>query len=336
MRFHLAVLAAIATLACFSAPARAEGPAWAVDEKLGFHFAFLDSGEHSADDVWKSVPAVKVSPDAVPGAADITNIDLDGIRGLDFMLPLRPAPGSFTFFLKFFEFPAWLDAGVAADRVVDRYGLNLLPEGENLRKWMSNRDHLRVKEGFIAPTGRTFSADSPYPALIIPQKDVTVNGLSMTPQKYFDTRTPFLSVYLNPAEPEPTGISENDRAVWSGKGVIAFHGALNEVYSRNYTIVKGPEPDAFSYFRVSGASGTVTILRLPLKPLTFEANWRNLPMPENPKKVFLSALLLIYRYEYILTGPLDDAAAVDSPEFTAATKLVDAQVLEAGSVVRQP
>lgn len=336
MRFHLATLIAIALVTCFSAPLHAEGPAWAVDGKLGFHFAFFDADEHAADDVWKAVPAVQVTPNAVPGAADITNIDLDGIRGLGFPLPARTTPGSSTFFLKFFEFPAWLSAEAAANRVVDRFGLHLLPDAGTFKAWLSKPDNLRVKKGFVAPTGQVFSPDKPYPALVIPQKDVTAAGVSLAPQNYFDKYTPFLSLYLNPAEPEPAGISENDRAVWSGKGVLAFHKALAESYSKNYTSVKGSEPDKYSYFRLPGASGTVTILKLPLKPMTFEANWRDLPMPENPEKVFLSALLLIYRYEYQATGPLGDGTVVDSPEFAAATKLLDAQVLEAGSVVRQP
>lgn len=336
MRFHLAALIAIALVACFAAPLCAEGPAWAIDGKLGFHFALFDADEHAADDVWKAVPAVQVTPTAAPGAADITNIDLDGIRGLGFPLPARTTPGSSTFFLKFFEFPAWLSAEAAANRVIDRFGLHLLPDGGTFKAWLANRDNLRVKKGFVAPTGRVFSADKPYPALVIPQKDVSVEGSVLAPQKYFDTYTPFLSLYLNPAEPEPAGISENDRVVWSGKGVLALHKALVESYSKNYTAVKGNEPDTYSYFRLPGASGTVTILKLPLKPMTFEATWRNLPMPENPEKVFLSALLLIYRYEYQMTGSLGDEAVVGSPEFAAATKLLDAQVFEAGSVVRQP
>ncbi|MBP7633114.1 hypothetical protein KBA41_03010 [Candidatus Ozemobacteraceae bacterium] len=336
MRFHLAVLAAIAMFACFSAPARAEGPAWAVDEKLGFHFAFFDAEGHTADDVWKAIPTVKVSPIPATGAADITNIDLDGLRGLGFPVPARPGPGSFTFFLKFFGFPAWLDSTAAANRVADAYGLHFLPDGESLRAWLANRDHLLVKKGFIAPTGKVFDADTPYPALVVPQKDVSADGVSLTPQNYFDTYTPFVSLYLNPSDAEPAGLAENVRAAWSGKGVLAFHKALLDAYTKNYTSVKGVEPDKFSYFRVPGASGTVTILKLPVKPMTFEANWRDLPMPENPEKVFLSALLLIYRYEYTVTTTLDDATIVDSPGFAAATKLLRAQVFEAGSVVRLP
>ncbi|HQG28472.1 MAG TPA: hypothetical protein PLY73_07920, partial [Candidatus Ozemobacteraceae bacterium] len=161
MRFQLAALLAIVLTTCFSAPLCAEGPAWAVDGKLGFHFAFFDATEHAPDDSWKTVPVAQVSPNPAPGAADITNIDLDGIRGLGFPLPARPGPGSFTFFLKFFEFPAWLSAEAATACVVDGYGLHLLPGGAELRAWLSDRGHLRVKKGVVAPTGQLFSAAVP-------------------------------------------------------------------------------------------------------------------------------------------------------------------------------
>ena len=218
------------------------------------------------------------------------------------------------------------------------YKLHLLPEQQRLRAWLMNRDHLRVKKAVIAPSGCLFSGDRPYPALILPQRNVLVGVEPLSPQAYFERQVPFLSLYLKPTGKEPSGISEDERVAWSGNGVKAFHKALLEAWGANFETLPGAEPDAFTYFRVpSGTEArTVTILKVPATPATFEKNWRDLPMPENPRKVFLSALLLVFRNEYLLTGTLEAGTAVDSPEFRAVTRPLVAQVLEVGSVVRQP
>jgi len=330
------VLAVLLTAWC--GLVRAGQPAWLYDADLGFHFALLDSEEPVADTDRKAAEPLAVGPNSAPWAADITNIDLDGIRNLGFPLPARPGPGSFTLYLKFFAYPAWLSTRVAVEQAVEGYGLDLLPDHLKLRAWLLRRDHLRIKKAFIAPTGRVFSAADPYPPLVLPCRNIRNGDASMSPETYLTRVVPFLSLYLNPAEPEPAGLTEDERAAWSGRGVIAFHKALLAAYERTFETLSGPDNDKFAYFRMPAVAGTktLTILKIPRVPLTFEKTWRDLPMPQNPRKVFLSALLLIFRSEYEVTGTLAAGAVVDSPEFGAATKLLRAQVFEAGSVVRQP
>lgn len=312
--------------------------AWAIDDGIKFHFAFFVPTEPAASGLFENVPVAALTPDSEPAAADIDNIALEGIRGLGFPLPAAREPGSFTFFLKFFSFPESISSIISTKRVTADYLLHRLPSYARLRSYLLQRDHLLVKKGFIAPAGRPFSAESPYPPLLMPKSGLFTEGRGVSSQEYFDGNLPFVSLYLTPAVSAPAGITDEENAAWSCKGVLAFHRDLLEAYERNLEPNEGSDGTTHRYFRVPAAPGarTVSIIRIPREPLVFTANWRDLPMPQNPKKVFLSALLLVYRHDYDLTADLPPGAPLSGPGFEAVTRLRRAQVLEVGSVVRIP
>ncbi|MBF0545771.1 MAG: hypothetical protein HQM08_15115 [Candidatus Riflebacteria bacterium] len=58
-------------------------------------------------------------------------------------------------------------------------------------------------------------------------------------------------------------------------------------------------------------------------------------MPHNPKKIFLSGLLLVYYAEYqVPAGKTLSEQVINSPEFNKEFPAKNASVLEVGSVVR--
>lgn len=311
---------------------------WAIDEDLKFHFAYLAPEEPVPSDEYEEVPAVAVGPAADPAAPDITNIDLDAICGLGFPLPNRHQPGKFTLYLKFFRYPEVVCSCISTTRVTDGFWLHRLSEYPRLRSYLVRSDNLLVKKAFIAPTGHPFSAAAPYPPLLVPRKGRVVDGKVWSGQAWFDGHLPFLSLYLTPAAPPPAGISEEETVAWSGMGVLAFHRDLLDAYERNLEPVPGQDDATHRYFRLPADpdARTVTILKVPREPMIFTRNWRDLPMPQDPRRVFLSALLLVFRHEYEVTGDLPPDAPVDGPAFQEATRPGRAQVLEVGSVVRLP
>ncbi len=336
MKFRLWITCLILSLGV-PALARAAGE-WTIDDRLKFHFAFFVAEEPRDPRPFDMVPPMPVGPGFDPSAPDITNIDLDAICGLGFPFPNRHQPGKFTLYLKFFGFPESLSAFISTKRLIDGFLLHRLPSYPRLRSYLIRRDNLRVKKAFIGPTGYPFTALTPYPPLLIPRHGKVVEGQAFSSQAYFDEHIPFASLYLEPAAPPPPRLTEEETVAWSGMGVLAFHQELLEAYDRVLEPNEGPDGVTHRAFRVPAAAGerTVTILRVPREPMIFTQNWRDLPMPEDPERVFLSARLLLHREEYDLTGDLPPDAAPGSPPFQQATRLRRAQVFEVGSVVRRP
>ena len=92
----------------------------------------------------------------------------------------------------------------------------------------------------------------------------------------------------------------------------------------------------YGYKTPNGPRSVLSVIKIPRKPLVFE-NWREMPMPQDPAGIFLSGLLLMYRYDYaknegaILT---DSIPVFGSTEFKEQFTKVNDHVLEIASVVK--
>lgn len=221
----------------------------------------------------RPVPGLGFEPDWIP---DITNIPLSGLQGLGF--PVAGTPEGKTFYLKFFRFPEGLDPARSARLVLEPTLAFQMGEGEELRRFVDGGGHVVVKKGVVERTGYRYSEADPYPPL------------RTGTQEQLDESVVFSSLYVQPEDP----------AKGSAGGVLAFHQELLELYRASF----GAPEDLGKQWRFGH-------LRVPKEPMVF-ANYLDLPMPQDPQRVFLSGLLLVYE---------------DGPQ---------PRVFEVGSVIRLP
>lgn len=201
------------------------------------------------------VPGLGFEPDEEP---DITNIPLSGLQGLGF--PVTGNPEGMTFYLKFFRYPEGLDPARSARLVLEPTLAFQMGEGEELRRFVDGGGHVVVKKGLVQKSGYPFGLEDPYPPL------------RAGTQAELDDSVIFSSLYVLPEDPKGA----------SADGVLAFHRELLELYRQSF----GPPEDLGKQWRFGH-------LRLPKEPMVF-ANYLDLPMPQDPKRVFLSGLLLVY------------------------------------------
>jgi len=275
--------------------------AWRVDRRLGFHLAWHDERERSG------TPARPLLSE--PWKADITNIAMTGLRDLGF--PIRhPAPEGLNFYLKFFECPAGVDPLVSAGRALSPLLVPQMAGSSQIQEVLAQPGGVVIKKAVVAPAGDPFSPEHPFPPCLVP----TGAGA----QDEFDQRTPFTSLYVQ-GDGTSSRTLAGTPAQGSADGVLAFHTELLELLAATWTEVEGPDPSRFRTFQDRSQPGRTVLVRVPLAPLVFQ-DYRSLPMPEDPDRVFLTGLLLVYRDVY---------AGEPGP-----ATLLDSRVLEVGSVVR--
>lgn len=287
---------------------------WDIDQVMRFQFAYIPDGKNpvSGEDV-ETAPSLGFTANYNP---DIDNIPLSGIKSLGFTLPDRENNDQYKLYLKLFHFPASWNAQIASSMVFKEFYLDKLPRGEELLSFASKGENLAVKLGFIEKADRVFSPENPYPSLIVEKNN---RGF----EKKFHKNVLFYSLYVLPQVKKelPT---EEEKAAYSAYGVVSMHKQIVALYQRELEEFKGEEPEKFYYFRKPDTSccgkGAMTslVFKVQKNPFVF-GNWKDLPMPSNPKKHFLSGLLLIYRSEKNAQSPLASET-----------------VFEVGSLIRLP
>ncbi len=252
---------------------------WRVDEPLRFQLAYIPDGRVGSTGT-APVSSLGLSPSFAP---DIDNINLADITKLGFTLPERKNAERYKLYLKLFEFPAGLEAGPLCERILRAHHLADLPGvGSDLLRFVSGRGNVAVKFGHIDAADRVFSKGSPFPPFTAGSDAAFASALAR--------HTLFYSLYVVP-DPPAQSRNEGELARQSARGVLAFHGELLAHYRKTLRELSGPEADQYHRFRDDKEK---TTFRIPRSPLVFD-NWRNLPMPTNPQRHFLSGLLLIYR-----------------------------------------
>jgi len=315
---------------------------WKIDDELKFHYAYIKQDALFPDGAVKyerpGIPSF-----SKPGAPDITNIILKNILALGFPLPARKRPEDFKFFLKFYKFPSSLDPEVTAERVVTPFLLYNMKGARRIYMYIKNRNNVYVKEGFIAPKETVYSKDKPCPAFRIPRAPIKDGKVIISPQSIFDASIPFCSIYITNKGKMPPDLSEKEKAEWTTRGLLSFYNELLCVYNRNCIRVTGMEQDKYYYFihrsyklHKVNEPYEIVVIKYPKKPLLFVDNFRNLPMPHDPKRIFLSGLLIVYKSRYVGKNPRDRFydMVIDSPEFNKNYKVLDSDLLEVVSAVK--
>lgn len=281
----------------------AAAPGWKIDKALRFQLAYVPDGKVETGKQTEMPKSLGYTSDYTP---DIDNINLADIKGLGFNLPDRADARSYKLYLKLYNFPVMLRPRATAIPIIREFHLDKVTGGKDIMRFAGVRENLAVKYAFIDKADRQFTAENPFPPL-------TVSGGGEFAAKFNDAVL-FCSLYLNP-EGKPEGKSADELASASAQGVVAFHRNLLLYYRTALKPANGPDSDKYEYFNAGDGK---SVLKIPKTPLVF-SNWRDLPMPSNPNKHFLSGLLLIYLMR-------SDAAGV----------LVPQTVFEVGSIVRQP
>lgn len=309
---------------------------WKENRELRFHLAFYSENDAFLTD--NNSVVIKDIDFGNGAGADITNINLKAIRGLGFPLPAREKSEDYTYYLKFYKYPSMLSAPISVARCVDSLLLFNTAGGKSLIPLFPKEGEVVVKKGFIAKTGTVFSTQNPYPPLRILIDPTELHGSTLTPQNYFDHHIPFSSLYVTPDRDTVTA-TDDERARDSAAGVLAFHKEILSLYRATYREVKGPDQSQFYFIDDEplkygdGSSSDVTVIRVPVKPGVF-SNWRELVMPNPPKGMFLSGLLLIYKDLYKLSGGIDSKSPMSIDDIIGKGVKKDAHVFEVGSVVR--
>ncbi|MCD4784988.1 MAG: hypothetical protein K8T10_14335 [Candidatus Eremiobacteraeota bacterium] len=314
---------------------------WEIDDAVKFHYAYMPQAQFFKGDRVKydRPDSPSFSKSCKP---DITNIQLKNILDLGFPLPTKKNPQDYKFFMKFFKYPSSLDPKLTAERVISPFLLYKMRSVRKIYVYLLNRENLYVKKGYIAPKDEKFSIKNPFPPLKIPVARVRKGKTMISPQAVFDASIPFSSIYITPRDRMPDNLSDGEMARWSVKGLTGFYEELLAVYKKSFIEVEGKESDKYYYFmeishnvRRLNSPSQFVIIKYP-KKLSVFSNFRNLPMPQDPDRIFLSGLLIVNRTIYTgkLNGENIGNIVVGSDEFKKNYKEVGKDLLEVGSVVK--
>jgi len=306
--------------------ANAVTPGWKINQNLRFHLGYLPqtgavnvSGQLS--------PALQNIPAYEP---DITNIGYKDILKLGFPLPTRSAPEELKLYLKLYEFPKSLDHVISAEKVLDSFFLKNIPGGKELYAYIQSRSQVQVKYAAIDSSDKSFSKVQPFA------------GTAPKKQDDFDSSVPFSSVYVVP-EKSAKATTESEMAAASAAGVLAVHRAIIDLYSRTFIqLGEGAAQDKVFFAEQRRCSDRpeelcgLRVFEIQKKPFVFQ-NYKDLPMPQDPKRVFLSGLLLVKVTDYAAKNPVIpsriSALVPGTAEFASLFNAVWSHLLEVGSVL---
>ncbi len=310
----------------FNSSVYARGEGWNIDQMLKLQLVYFP--QHQI--VGTSVDAEHMEPllkNISASRPDIDNIVYSNLLSMGFPLPEIRNADSLKLYLKMYAWPAKLNSARSACRIFDAFLLDKIRGGRRLYASARNAADVYVKYALVDAAERSFSDESPFTAPAVPT------------QWEFDADLPFSSIYVTPEKVAYSG-TESDRAQASARGVIAFHADLEKVYSRSLRLLAADgEKKYYADLRgVNNDAGLISAVRIyevPLKPLVF-ANYRELPMPQNAEKVFLSGLLLVKLSDYTAISPVSEKELAGmlpgSVEFESRFNRVWSHMLEIGSV----
>ena len=303
-------------------------PQWEINDVLKFQFCYLP------DD---NIPAAReiVFPMAVFPSEylpDISNINLANFLSLGFDVPAPKNSWEYNFYLKLYVFPDKVGSENITNNCIVDFGLNVSPYYNILKSYFNDRNNLIVKFAVIGKNNENFTKENPFPQF----------ESTDTPefQKYFENHVPFYSLYLTPSSEKKEHQSEAVAVNSSMEGVAAFHNELIAGYKKNFRELGGGKDSENYYFlneNYKNKGNSIVVIQIPKKFMSFD-NWKELPMPQDPKNVFLTSLLLVYSTEYILKDNVSyrhnsNIPKVRTEEFNKTFRKGKAKVLEVASVI---
>jgi len=297
---------------------------------MKFNLGYLITADQKVKGVVEKPRDMGFSKSFLP---DITNITYKGFSDLGFPIPAVSSPETFNVFIKLFEFPESFVPRKSAIPIIEGFALDRLDAGKEVIGYSLNKRNLAVKLSLIAKSDSVFSPQTPYPAF---EADASDAGA----QSEFNRATLFSSLYLTPKTLNANSIGVDEIARHSASGVRAFHKDILAVYDRDFMHLSSVTGGKYHIFglKTGGEKGretVLTVIKVPYEPMVFN-NWRDLPMPHDPSKIFLSGLLLIYRDEYVPRGGVmpEIIPQIGSSAFACAFEKKSSHVLEIGSVVK--
>ncbi|MBC7792177.1 MAG: hypothetical protein H7Z43_00585 [Clostridia bacterium] len=287
-------------------------PSWQVDPDYRTHLAYL------AHDLSGSITETRTLAN-VPGyQPDITNIIYRDFRQLGMPVPARANEDQLKLYLKLLNWPAGLDSEISARKTFAPFLMFDIPGGEALEAFIAKPGNVILKLAVIDTINRAFTADRPLKATISKSRGA------------IEAMMPFSTIYVKPVQ-SVTAKTDSERARASTAGVIAVHRALLAAYEETFT--KFGEDSTTVYFaelRHAKSESAITgarVFAIARQPLVFDT-FRDLPMPQDPKNVFLSALLLVKLTDYAAPTPVTQVQLDD----VLAWHEVWSHMLEVGSI----
>lgn len=323
-------LVGLASLFFFSAPVFSAENFWAVHPKLKFQVGYVphDVLLNLKGPSVVAVPSLKLTPDYLP---DITNIRLDDFLSLGFPVASPDHPEQYHFYLKLFKFPAAFDPSKTTIRMLQRFLLDQMKEANFLKAYLSQRENVFVKLGFIAKTDTVFSLKNPYPRF-------TWDSKNPNNQRIFNLHIPFFSLYIQNTDKVPPLNDADAKAAWTTQAIFHFQQELLAIYQKQLTPMLGKD-SATHYYFMDQKSVTypnhIVVIKMAKQPLIIH-DWRQAPMPQNPQHLFLSGLLLTARRVYTLRNPMtrvDQIPPIESEAFDKLYKPLQTQLFELCTVV---
>lgn len=321
MKTHLLLIATMG-ISLFSGLASAKD--WKINKGLKFHLVYLPPVASTEDTNVNLTPVLNHMAAFEP---DISNIQYSAITALGFPLPARENAEELKLYLKLYQWPRNFDVSLSSRKILDPFLLSQIPGGQEVEQYVSDRKNVLFKFASIDYAKREFSIKKPL--------SVTVPGT----QSELDSSIPFSSIYVQPIQ-GPRMSSEAEQVDKSADGVRAIHQSLLSKYKK---ILRGFGQDEKTIFFTDLKRCTVKpeeicglrVYSFPKSPLIFK-NYLDLPMPQDPKNVYLSGLLLIKLTDYAAANLMKESdmtsMMANQEEFLKSFKPIWAHMLEIGSV----
>jgi hypothetical protein len=323
------LLFVVMAIALFQHPAHAGNTGWNIDGICKFQIVYLPPegqslsrasvpGGQFMEPLLKNIPAYK---------PDIDNIVYKDILGMGFPLPAHKDASLHKLYLKLYAWPSQLDPVRSSHKIFDDFLLYGVEGGERLYESSRNPANVYVKYASIDRADKVFSDRQPFPTPGVPK------------QWEFDSHLPFSSIYVAPENISREG-TEADQAKASALGVVAFHTALSKAYERYLYLLAVTDEKKYyvDFCRCPDSADRICAVRIyevPAKPLVFD-NYRDLPMPQDAHKVFLSGLLLVKLVEYVANSPMSikeiEKMQPGTKVFNSGFRTVRSHMLEVASV----
>ena len=303
-------------------------PVWEIDDTLKFQVCYLPDDNVPIGK--KTVFPASVFPHKyVP---DISGMNLANLLLLGFDVPATTDPAGYRLYFKLYVFPDEANSEHITNKCIMNFGLNILPHYDILKKYLENKDNLIVKFAVIGKSDEKYTEENPFPQF----------ESTKTPEfnKYFENHIPYYSLHLKSSSGKGKCSTESEAIAFSRAGITAFHNELVTGYKKNFRELGTTKNTDYYYFlneNLKNNGNSIFVLQVP-KKITSIDNWKDVSMPQDPKHLFLTSLLLLHSTEYILRDNVSyrhnsNIPKIGTKEFTKTFRKGKAKGLEVVSVV---
>jgi hypothetical protein len=263
---------------------------------------------------------------------DMAGMNLANLSLLGFDIPATKNPEAHRFFFKLYVFPDEANSEHITNKCIVDFGLNILPHYDILKKYLENKNNLIVKFAVIGKINEKYTEENPFPQF----------ESTKTPEfnKYFENHIPYYSLHLKPSSDKKEFSTESGAVAFCRAGITAFYNELIAGYKKNFRELGGTKNIDYYYFlneNLKDNGNSIFVLQVP-KKITSIDNWKDVSMPQDPKHLFLTGLLLVHSTEYILRDNVSyrhtsNIPKIGTKEFTKTFRKGKAKGLEVVSVV---